>query len=276
MGTIQVSKHQYGKLVKPDVETVAGCRETVFRARWPGGFYCEACWHASQVSKSKQKTMLKRVRDKGIIRCPNCRRDTSVLAGTVFECSRLPLPIWFRALDAMIYAENPLSTAALCKEAGMDRWQTAQHVSAKIRGLMRHPDELLDGERMLDSWLYPLPEYAPLYLWATIYKTKDRTPARIIHLRTLQFEHATGQIEPSEVDHKLRDLVLPQLRDLGPRVVTLNTLHEYLAEISFKLTYKSKHTRQQILTQRAMPPSVVDKALPRIRKKRKNYRDVSV
>ena len=67
--------------------SVEACRQYLFRLRWPEGFRCPRCggeesWELRQ----------------GLWQCVGCSHQTSVTAGTIFQDTRTPLPVWFRAM----------------------------------------------------------------------------------------------------------------------------------------------------------------------------------
>jgi len=51
------------------------CREYLFTARWPEGFRCAACGHDDAYP----------LRTKIVYECAACRKQHSLLAGTIFE-----------------------------------------------------------------------------------------------------------------------------------------------------------------------------------------------
>jgi hypothetical protein len=59
----------------------AQCREYLFRARWPDGFRCAACDHDRAWA---HKARL-------IYECAGCGKQHSLLAGTIFEQTKLVL-----------------------------------------------------------------------------------------------------------------------------------------------------------------------------------------
>ena len=65
----------------------AACLEYVEGLRWPEGFVCVGCGGLGEVWRASR----------GRLVCPHCRRQTSVLAGTVFHRTRSPLRLWFLA-----------------------------------------------------------------------------------------------------------------------------------------------------------------------------------
>src|SRR3954452_6064803 len=51
------------------------CREYLFRARWPDGFRCDGCGHDHAYT----------LRTRLVYECVACRKQHSLLAGTIFE-----------------------------------------------------------------------------------------------------------------------------------------------------------------------------------------------
>src|ERR1035438_117408 len=84
--------------------TEAACREYLVRLRWPHGFRCPHCG----CSRSwPVRTVL--------LECAACGYQTSVTAGTIFQDTRTPLPIWFRAMWFITSQQNEIGRAS-CRE----------------------------------------------------------------------------------------------------------------------------------------------------------------
>jgi DNA-directed RNA polymerase subunit RPC12/RpoP len=80
----------------------AACREYLFRLRWPEGFRCPRCgdgkaWPLRWV----------------LWQCSGCGRQVSVTAGTVFQDTRTPLTVWFRAMWWVTSQKNGVSALGL-------------------------------------------------------------------------------------------------------------------------------------------------------------------
>src|SRR3954451_15166633 len=60
------------------------CREYLFEARWPDGFRCSACGHDDAYA----------LRTKIVDECVACRKQHSLLAGTIFEQTKTGLAKW--------------------------------------------------------------------------------------------------------------------------------------------------------------------------------------
>ena len=91
------------------------CLEYVEGLRWPEGFVCVGCGGLGEVWRASR----------GRLVCPHCRRQTSVLAGTVFHRTRSPLRLWFLAaweLTSQKYGANALG---LQRVLGLGSYKTA-------------------------------------------------------------------------------------------------------------------------------------------------------
>ena len=64
-----------------------GCRDYLFQTRWPDGFRCPECGYDRAWPVRKVW-----------FECARCGHQTSLTAGAVFEDSRKPLTLWFRAI----------------------------------------------------------------------------------------------------------------------------------------------------------------------------------
>ncbi len=107
----------------------AECRDYLVRMRWPEGFRCPGCGCA--------KASL--VRDT-LFQCSQCRRQTSVTAGTIFQDARKPLTIWFRAIWYVTSQKNGVSALGIQRVLGLGSYQTAWTWLHKLRRAMVRPD----------------------------------------------------------------------------------------------------------------------------------------
>ena len=105
----------------------AECRAYLFTLRWPQGFICPACGAAGLVIR------------RDLWRCVQCGRETSVLAGTIFQDSKLPLSIWFRAIWQMTSQKNGVSALGLQRVLGLGNYRTAWMLLHKLRRAMVRP-----------------------------------------------------------------------------------------------------------------------------------------
>jgi len=105
------------------------CRAYIEALRWPEGFRCPAC----------QGEAAAMVRD-GLYQCRSCRRQTSVTAGTIFQDTRKPLVMWFRAMWYVTSQKNGASALGLQRVLGLGSYETAWTWLHKLRRAMIRPD----------------------------------------------------------------------------------------------------------------------------------------
>ncbi len=121
--------------------TEDACREYLIHLRWPEGFRCPKCGHGRAWSA---RVLL--------FECTGCGRQTSVTAGTIFQDTRMPLMIWFRAMWWVTSPKTGTSALALQKVLGLGSYQTAWAWLHKLRRAMIRPGrERLSGRVEVDE-----------------------------------------------------------------------------------------------------------------------------
>jgi transposase-like protein len=119
----------------------ATCRSYLAALRWPEGFVCPRC--------SARKSLQIR---RDLWRCLECRREVSTTAGTVFQDSKLPLTLWFRAMWQITSQKNGVSALGLQRVLGLGSYKTAWSVLHKLRRAMIRPGrERLRGSIEVDE-----------------------------------------------------------------------------------------------------------------------------
>ncbi len=90
--------------------------------------------------------------DGGLWLCASCRRQSSVTAGTIFQGSRLPLTLWFRAMWFVTSQKNGVSALGIQRVLGLGSYQTAWAWLHKLRRAMVRPGrERLGGTVEVDE-----------------------------------------------------------------------------------------------------------------------------
>lgn len=82
--------------------TEAACREYLVGLRWPDGFRCPRCG-------GRKSWPVRGV----LLQCGVCEYQSSVTAGTIFQDTRKPLTVWFRAMWAVTSQKNGASAIGL-------------------------------------------------------------------------------------------------------------------------------------------------------------------
>ena len=112
--------------------SVEQCEQALMAWRWPQGFACPAC--ASAVHSSfRRGTLL-------YLQCSACRHQTSLLSGTIFEATKLPLTRWFLVMHLLTQAKNNVSALELMRHLGVS-YRTAWLVKHKLMEAMRQREE---------------------------------------------------------------------------------------------------------------------------------------
>ena len=104
------------------------CEAAIRQWRWPEGFICPRCarsWH----SEFRRSGRL-------YFQCGACRHQCSLVSGTIFEASKLPLPKWFVAMHLITQAKNNVSALELMRHVGVT-YPTAWLMKHKIMEVMR-------------------------------------------------------------------------------------------------------------------------------------------
>ena len=99
--------------LEADFGSEDACRAYLARLRWPTGFACPRCASVKAWP----------VRD--LWECAGCGCQTSVTAGTIFQDTRTPLPVWFRAMWWVTTQKNGASALGLQRVLGLKKYETA-------------------------------------------------------------------------------------------------------------------------------------------------------
>ena len=117
------------------------CREYLFELRWPEGFRCPRCGHGKAWPVRKV-----------LLQCAGCGRQTSVTAGTIFQDTRRPLQLWFRAMWWVTSQKNGASALGLRHVLGLGSYKTAWSWLHKLRRAMVRPGrDRLSGRVEVDE-----------------------------------------------------------------------------------------------------------------------------
>lgn len=118
------------------------CRSFIFQVRWPKGFCCPECGYDKFCEIKSRKCF----------QCNRCHHQTSLLSGTIYEQTKLPLSKWFLASYLLTQHKNGLSALTLSRQLGVSH-NTAWSVKHKLMQVMleRERSQPLSGRVEMDD-----------------------------------------------------------------------------------------------------------------------------
>ena len=133
-----LSEAQFAVLYGPEDR----CRDAVMRWRWPSGFLCPVC--------GGQRHSL--VKTRALYQCTACRRQTSVIAGTIFAATKVALSTWFRAMYHLTQSKGGISSIELGRRLGVSQ-TTSWKIKHKLMQVMMERDAVkrLSGRIEVDD-----------------------------------------------------------------------------------------------------------------------------
>lgn len=121
--------------------TEEACQAHLVRVRWPEGVRCPRC--------AEMKTW---PTTRGRYECSRCGFQVSALAGTIFQDTKYPLQLWFRAMWHVSNQKHGISALGLQRALGLGSYRTAWTWLHKLRAAMvRVGRARLTGEVEIDE-----------------------------------------------------------------------------------------------------------------------------
>ena len=120
------------------------CEQALVASRWADGFRCEACGGQARSTFRRDGRLY--------WQCADCPHQTSLISGTIFQASKLPLSRWFLAMHLLTQAKNNVSALELKRHLGVC-YRTAWLVKHKLLEVMRlrEEDRQLTGRVEIDD-----------------------------------------------------------------------------------------------------------------------------
>ena len=120
------------------------CEAALVASRWSGGFTCPVCGGGENSSFRREGRLY--------FQCSACRHQCSVISGTVFEATKLPLTSWFLAMHLLTQSKNNVAALELMRHLGVC-YKTAWLIKHKLMEVMREREDsrVLDGRVEIDD-----------------------------------------------------------------------------------------------------------------------------
>jgi transposase-like protein len=127
--------------IQTKFNTQAKCLKYLEKLRWGKTVTCSYC-DSNKTIKSKN--------EQGRHYCYDCKRSFTVFVGTIFEGTRLPLPLWFLTIGLILNSKGGISAQQIKRQVGITlktSWLTAM----KIRCAMISKNTQLNGVLEMDE-----------------------------------------------------------------------------------------------------------------------------
>ena len=124
--------------------------------RWENGIICPHCKSIGadyiEAENGIRKTRTGKITYRRIWRCTSCRKQFSVLVGTIFEGTKIPLSKWLFAIHELVACKNGISSCELGRKLGITQ-KSAWFMSQRIRNVMEHNsiEKKFSGEIEVDE-----------------------------------------------------------------------------------------------------------------------------
>ena len=118
------------------------CRAALLKMRWPAGFACPKCGH----------TTYSEIRHRQLYQCCACRFQASLIQGTIFSATKLPLTTWMLGIYLITQSKDGISSLNLARSLGISA-NAALRMKHKLQQVMKNRDDryLLEGSILMDD-----------------------------------------------------------------------------------------------------------------------------
>jgi Zn ribbon nucleic-acid-binding protein len=120
------------------------CEAALAGARWPDGYSCPRCKGSASYAFRRGRQPYRE--------CVGCGYQCSLIAGTIFEATKLPLTRWFMAMQLLTQSKNNVSALELMRQLGIS-YPSAWLMKQKIMQAMLERESLrqLSGRVEIDD-----------------------------------------------------------------------------------------------------------------------------
>ena len=122
--------------------TEEACLSFLEALRWPGGWVCPSCGSAQPPYRASRTRLM----------CRDCRHQSTVTAGTIFDKTRTALRVWLAAAWYLTNQKQGVSALGLQRVLGLGSYETAWAMLHRFRrAMVRAGRERLKGQVEVDE-----------------------------------------------------------------------------------------------------------------------------
>lgn len=128
------------------------CVTHLEKVRWNGNPACPHCKSTSitpralkiKSNRGRKRKHPEQPRKTPLYHCNGCNKDFTVLMGTIFEGSKMPLTKWFMLIGLMLDAKKGISAMQISRNLGVT-YKSAWFSAMRVRCAMLDQAEMLEG-----------------------------------------------------------------------------------------------------------------------------------
>jgi transposase-like protein len=123
-------------LIDPRFTDPVAAAEYLESVRWPDGVVCPKC---DEAEREPYLLKGKSLKGRRVWKCRACRKQFTVMVGTIFESSHVPLNKWLAAFYLLCTSKKGMSAHQLHRMLGVT-YKTAWFMFHRIREAMKEPE----------------------------------------------------------------------------------------------------------------------------------------
>lgn len=134
------------------------CIRHLEKVRWEGNPVCPHCESSSitprelkkKSNRGRKRKNPEQTRKTPMYHCNSCNKDFTVLMGTIFEGSKMPLQKWFMLIALMLDAKKGISSKQISRNLDVT-YKSAWYCSMRVRCAMLDQADMLEGIVEMDE-----------------------------------------------------------------------------------------------------------------------------
>ncbi len=114
------------------------CEKALYSMRWPQGLVCPDCGGSHHYELKTRK----------LYQCSACKRQISLISGTIFEATKLQLTTWFLAIYLITQSKDGISSLNLARTLGV-----SANAALRMKHKLQHVMKLCDDSQALSKFV---------------------------------------------------------------------------------------------------------------------------
>ena len=112
------------------------CEEALYSMRWPQGLVCPDCGCSNHYW----------LKNRRLYQCSACKKQISLISGTIFEATKLQLTVWFLAIYLVTQSKDGISSLNLSRTLGV-----SANAALRMKHKLQHVMKLCDDSQALSN-----------------------------------------------------------------------------------------------------------------------------